>query len=140
MYKIALLIGQDFPRNQTSDDGQVLDPIFLSPIATEDLFVSLDRYHWSINGLVACLCAQNQYRNPVTGIIFTPKDIYELKKKIKSLGLHVSLNSNYQENMQQAPRNLNFEMGVFSNSKCISTTSILPKGSYIDAVTLSMIM
>ncbi len=104
IYKIVLVLGQLFPRN-TIQNGNVIDPITLEAIFPNDIFISLDRYHWSIRNLIRFFSTKTTYINPLTNLEFSPIDVYHIQKVATQYGLVIRFNTNI-DNRSNPPRSL----------------------------------
>lgn len=93
IYKTILVLGQLFPRN-TIQSGNVIDPITLERIASNDIFISLDRYHWSIRNLIRFFSTKNTYINPLTNLEFSSLDFHHIQKIATQYGLAIRFHAN----------------------------------------------
>lgn len=93
IYKTILVLGQLFPRN-TIQSGDIIDPITLERIASNDIFISLDRYHWSIRNLIKFFSTKNTYINPLTNLEFSSLDFYHIQKIATQYGLVLRFHTN----------------------------------------------
>lgn len=91
--KTVLVLGQLFPRN-TIQDGEVIDPITLEKIVPNDIFISLDRYHWSIRSLIKFFSTKTTYINPLTNVEFSSLDAYHIQKIAAQYRLTISFHKN----------------------------------------------
>lgn len=93
IYKTILVLGQLFPRNEIQG-GNAIDPVTLERIASNDIFISLDRYHWSIRNLIRFFSTKNTYINPLTNIEFSSLDFYHIQKISTQYGLTIRFHTN----------------------------------------------
>ncbi len=104
IYRLLLVLGKLYPRNQY-ENGRPIDPISLTYIEEEHLFISIDCYQWSIIELSKYYKTMNEYRNPVIGIPFSEKDVVRMRKIATKSGVDISLHVVEQEfvaNLQRA--------------------------------------
>lgn len=101
IYKIVLVLGQLFPRN-TVQNGNVIDPITLEAVFPNDIFISLDRYQWSIRNLIRFFSTKNTYINPLTNLEFSPLDVYHIQKVATQYRLVIRFNTNIDNRSNRA--------------------------------------
>ncbi len=90
LYKASIMLGQHFPRNQL-ENTNVVDPILFDCIAPQHLFISMDRYQWSIVSLANYFMTKNNYQNPVTRTLFAQLDIKKMKVIARKSGVTIRL-------------------------------------------------
>ena len=93
IYKAVLVLGQLFPRNIVQN-GDIIDPITLERIPSDDIFISVDRYHWSIRNLIRFFSTKSTYINPVTNLEFSSLDFYHIQKIATQCRLVIRFHTN----------------------------------------------
>ena len=130
VYRLLLILGKLYPRNQY-ENGRPIDPISLTYIEERDLFISVDCYQWSIIELSKYYQTMNEYRNPVTGMVFPDQDIINMLKIARKSGIDISLHVVEQEfvaNFHRTPNANSSLLGMFSMFRlAFPTASFLGK-------------
>ena len=93
IYKLVLVLGQLFPRNVVQNNNAV-DPITLEEIDLNDMFISVDRYQWSIRSLIRFFSTKNTYINPITNLEFSSLDVYHIQKMATKCHLTIRFHTN----------------------------------------------
>lgn len=104
IYKAVLVLGQLFPRNIVQN-GDIIDPITLEKISSDDIFISVDRYHWSIKNLIRFFSTKSTHINPVTNLEFSLLDFYHIQRMAAQHRLTINFNTNVDNRPNPSRRN-----------------------------------
>lgn len=73
-YDMLILIAHHYPRNHL-ENGQPVCPITRQNIDSDNVFTSVDRYHWSAVDLIQHIQQKASYIHPLTNNLFTYNDM-----------------------------------------------------------------